>query len=422
MGPQGTVLPDPITDPEENQFPEDETPEDDKDDSKENTEYPKIDGLEEEDLTIYDKVISAIKTLESKEELSEDLCKCDLTRRISHLIKVYSEIQNLKPVNVELTEFTKNTAQNLDNLIQIVRNLSKTKSRCNHETNELHNLFREVLDKKDMRPEEMSVFVNKQKSKVQKNLRKIFLAPGEEGSMQNWQSDVFLEEKLFPALFPFGIGGYMSSNVIRSSNIGFANYVKSRLLCADPKFREDPYYMFFLLLVKEMVEMLRSESTFYRKAGKASNLTPKIVKEITPEFMVRYNTAFTSFKTLRGTSMYFQAVKKNLMAFIRQKGPPTLFVTLSSAEFQWDEMIQRIYETTTKTKVSLEFIRSQDQAWKSKLVSENVVQSTLHYSKRVNKLVSLLTKESPFIKDGVMYTVSDFFYRIEFQVRDKLNI
>ena len=120
--------------------------------------------------------------------------------------------------------------------------------------------------------------------------------------------------------------------------------------------------------------------------------------------------------------MYFQAVKKNLMAFIRQKGPPTLFVTLSSAEFQWDEMIQRIYETTTKTKVSLEFIRSQDQAWKSKLVSENVVQSTLHYSKRVNKLVSLLTNESPFINDGVMYTVSDFFYRIEFQVRDKLNI
>ena len=160
MGPQGTVLPDPITDPEENQFPEDETPEDDKDDSEENTEYPKIDGLEEEDLTIYDKVISAIKTLESKEELSEDLCKCDLTRRISHLIKVYSEIQNLKPVNVELTEFTKNTAQNLDNLIQIVRNLSKTKSGCNHETNELHNLFRKVLDKKDMRPEEMSDFVN----------------------------------------------------------------------------------------------------------------------------------------------------------------------------------------------------------------------------------------------------------------------
>ena len=209
----------------------------------------------------------------------------------------------------------------------------------------------------------------------------------------------------------------MSSNVIRSSNIGFANYVKSRLLSADPKFREDPYYIFFLLLVKEMVEMLRSESTFYRKAGKTSGLTLQAVKEISPEFMVRYNTAFTAFKHLRGTSMYFQAVKKNLMAFIRQKGPPTLFVTLSSAEFQWDEMIQRIYETTTRTKVTLDFIKSQDNAWKNKLVSENVVQSSMHFSKRVSKLISLLTKDSPFCHDDVMYLVSDYFYRIEFQVR-----
>ena len=115
--------------------------------------------------------------------------------------------------------------------------------------------------------------------------------------------------------------------------------------------------------------------------------------------------------------MYFQSVKKNLMAFIRQKGPPTLFVTLSSAEFQWDEMLQRIYETTTNTKVSLDFIKSQDQSWKTKLASNNVVQTTMHFSKRVSKTISLLTKDSPFCHDGLMYLVSDFFYRIEFQVR-----
>ena len=214
----------------------------------------------------------------------------------------------------------------------------------------------------------------------------------------------------------------MSSNVIRSSNIGFANYVKSRLLCADPKFRDDPYYMFFLLLVKEMVEMLRSESTYYRKAGKSTSLTPKVLKEITPEFMIRYNTAFTAFKNLRGTAMYFQAVKKNLMAFIRQKGPPTLFVTLSSAEFQWDEMLQRIYETTTNTKVSVDFIKSQDQSWKMKLASSNVVQATMHFSKRSSTLISVLTKNSPFSHDGIMYLVSDFFYRIEFQVRNPFDL
>ena len=193
-------------------------------------------------------------------------------------------------------DVTESTASKFQELIQTAKELLKHKMDCNHETNDLQMLFKKLLDRKDLRPEEISEYVKKQNRRIRQKVDKIPVAPGEYGKMINWQSDVFLEEKLFPALFPYGIGGYLSSNVIRTSNIGFANYVKSRLLSADPKFRDDPYYLFFLLLVKEMVEMLRSESTFYRKAGKASSLTPKVLKEITPEFMVRYNTAFSAFK------------------------------------------------------------------------------------------------------------------------------
>ena len=39
-----------------------------------------------------------------------------------------------------------------------------------------------------------------------------------------------------------------------------------------------------------------------------------------------------------GTAPYYQDVKKRLMATLRQKGPPTCFTTLSSAEFDWDEL------------------------------------------------------------------------------------
>ena len=40
-------------------------------------------------------------------------------------------------------------------------------------------------------------------------------------------------------------------------------------------------------------------------------------------------------------------------------------------------MIKSIYETVKGTKVSLQFIEDQDSSWKNKLVSKNVVQSTL---------------------------------------------
>ena len=94
--------------------------------------------------------------------------------------------------------------------------------------------------------------------------------------------------------------------------------------------------------------------------------------------------------------MYFEDVKKRLMATIRQKGPPTLFITLSAAEFHWDHLIKSIYETVNKTKLSMEFIEQQENSWKSKLVSENIVQSTIYFSKRTNKLLAMLKKNSPF--------------------------
>ena len=141
------------------------------------------------------------------------------------------------------------------------------------------------------------------------------MAPGEKGKWMNWLSDLYLEEKLFPALFPFGIGGFLSSQILRQTNLGFSNYVKSRILSADSKFRNDASYVFFLLLVKEMCEMRRSEQTYFRKATKIQNLTANRVKDISKEYLLRYNNAYTTFKACRGTSMYYQDVKKRCVIF-----------------------------------------------------------------------------------------------------------
>lgn len=109
------------------------------------------------------------------------------------------------------------------------------------------------------------------------------------------------------------------------------------------------------------------------------------------------------------------------MATLRQKGAPTIFTTLSSAEYEWDELALHIYETITKTKSSLKFIQDQSVAWRNKLVSENVIQSTIHFSKRTDKIMALLQKESLFTHMGVEFRVESYFYRVEFQVFDTKN-
>ena len=124
--------------------------------------------------------------------------------------------------------------------------------------------------------------------------------------------------------------------------MGFSNYVKTRLQSVNAKFREDPFYVFFLLLVKELVEIKRSEKTFFRKATKVPKLNASSITDTNKEFLMRNNNAFTAYKSIRGSAMYFEAVKKNLMAFLRQKGAPTLFCTFSAAEFDWNELALKI--------------------------------------------------------------------------------
>ena len=126
------------------------------------------------------------------------------------------------------------------------RNLS---TNCNHEEYNILNSDVKRVTEARRDPAKTAKFVEEQLVKIKQNVNKVFVAPSEGGKLVNWQSDLFLEEKLFPKLFPYGLGGYLSSNMLKNSNMGYSNYIKSRLLSADPKFRNDASYTFFLLLV-----------------------------------------------------------------------------------------------------------------------------------------------------------------------------
>ena len=62
------------------------------------------------------------------------------------------------------------------------------------------------------------------------------------------------------------------------------------------------------------------------------------------------------------------------------------------------------------------------KAWKNKLISENVVQSTMHFAKRTDKLMSLFSNGGIFTHKDVAYHAESFFYRVEFQARGAPHI
>ena len=58
---------------------------------------------------------------------------------------------------------------------------------------------------------------------------------------------------------------------------------------------------------------------------------------------------------------------------------------------------------------------------RNKLISENVVQSTLHFQKRIEKVIKLMTFLK-FLDDECPYSVSSYYYRVEFQQRGAPHI
>ena len=78
------------------------------------------------------------------------------------------------------------------------------------------------------------------------------------------------------------------------------------------------------------------------------------------------------------------------MALLRQNGCPSVFLTLSCAEFNWPELLKEIVETVQRRKVTKEYVDNFPDKEKNRLISENVVQSTIHFQKRVDKLFTLM--------------------------------
>ena len=355
---------------------------------------------------------------------STNLCLCEINKNLSAILRNKFNLEKLTVQHHRLLRLKDSIMEKFDRCIEFSKRACKiiNNEECHHKR--ILNSDLEMCLASSTDPTKVKKYVDGVTKKIKKNLadRVVNLAPAEKGQWINWNSDVFLEEKLFPSLFPYGVGGYLSSNMLRQNDMGFSNYIKNRLLSADPRFRNDASYLFFLLLVKELIDMKRSQQTVFRKANKASNLTAQSINEIGKENLFRYDTAFTTFKNIRGTAPYYQDVKKKLIATIRQKGPPTLFTTFSCAEYDWKTLIKQIYETKYKRSITLEEVEDLSVAEKNKLVNENVVQSTMHFSKRTDKLFSILTKDKLFEHNGDDFGVDSYFYRVEFQARGAPHI
>lgn len=211
------------------------------------------------------------------------------------------------------------------------------------------------------------------------------------------------EEKTFPWLFPHGINGY---NTNRTRKLTLGQYYKFRFCNRDSRWRKDITYLINAvnLYEKQYLSQLISVYTRVRKS-EHPNSRPLTANDVlngtNPDFR---ENSYMFMKNIRGTVAYWKQVLFNLLAMIKNLGPPTIFMTLSCNDYHWEELA-----------MTLQGKQKQDIDIKSlpQYVQKDPLFTAKHFERRWRGLLKHVIN-GPNKPLGV---IVDYFARVEFQAR-----
>ena len=203
----------------------------------------------------------------------------------------------------------------------------------------------------------------------------------------------------FPTLFPSGRFG---ESYPRKTPISPSEYVKSRLLNKDSRFRKDPQYVFYLLWQKEMREIAAGVYNLLRSTRQhAISVTDFMDRVSQSDEDIEANLS-TVFQCVRGSKQYWYLRRSEVLCMIREYGPPTLFVTLSCAEYESTEMSN--------------FLRKVNNVPSSYPTSKLCIEDPISVSRKFSQKFRDFF-HTVILKGEVLGHVLHYFYKKEYQAR-----
>ena len=140
-----------------------------------------------------------------------------------------------------------------------------------------------------------------------------------------------LDVMCFPVLFP---SGEFEKFHPREHKLSHSEYIKSRLLNKDSRFRKDPQYVFYLLWQKEMRELSAGVYNLLKSTRQQSMPVSMLLDQVNTCDEHLEAHLCTMLQSVRGTKQYWFLRHSELKCMIREWGSPTLFLTFSCAEYE----------------------------------------------------------------------------------------
>ncbi|KAE8740153.1 hypothetical protein FOCC_FOCC014351, partial [Frankliniella occidentalis] len=209
--------------------------------------------------------------------------------------------------------------------------------------------------------------------------------------------------KAFPSLFPYGVADL---NQPRNHKVTAINYFKHLLMYHDKRFSRHPRFRYFALNSVMRWSAIRDGGVCVQRNDDLKNMSldefkENLLEDPTLKFKLNCQNA-----KLRGTRSFWYSRGKELISMIEQIGMPTLFFTLSSADYHWPELFKLLAPE--------ENIISMSESRRRQLVHENPLLVDMFFSERVDTYIKEVLQKK--------FSIDDIWFRVEYQHRGSPHI
>ena len=173
--------------------------------------------------------------------------------------------------------------------------------------------------------------------------------------------------------------------------------VRREMMNEDRRAARDIHYNFFQM---RKLQQLQVQSMAYISMRKGTwgnaNFTAGLLKtEAGRDQILRDDHGYNELADLRGSPHALLKLKKDVYAMMRQKGPPTLFLTFSAADSHWTHMLVMLYRTQKGIVISPDEALKLPWATKSALIRADPISVARYYEYRMRHFFDNLVVKCP---------------------------
>ncbi|KAK3932747.1 52 kDa repressor of the inhibitor of the protein kinase [Frankliniella fusca] len=208
----------------------------------------------------------------------------------------------------------------------------------------------------------------------------------------------------FPCLFPTGECDLLDKS--RFYEMKPINYFRHLLKYEDQRFAQHSSFRFFALNSILRWNALNDGNIFVKRHSVIANMTADELKKKIQEDPSFIQKLMYQGKNIRGSKAFWKSRQKELTHMIDDLGLPTLFLTLSAADYHWPDLFRILAPDKD--------VNSLSEKERRLLIQQNPILVDQFFLKRVEAFFEnfLIPK----------FNIKDYWFRVEYQHRGSPNV